>query len=695
LTRVADQVTDDQQLLLSNGLMAMIRDKSPKDLTCFRKLVARCCDIAIKDPETSYGPLAFAVHNDEVELARCLLEVGADANRVEDNGKTALHIAVEVRSTELLSLLLKYGAKPDVVNTVDGGSPLRLACAKGQLEAARMLLDASADPNFDENLLPLHSAAGFDRTTVVELLLDRGADIEKSSPDGLTPFLHCVSFGHLETTILLHKRGANTRASTPRGIIALPLACVKGYPAIVKFLLSIGHDASDPGSADGSRPLHLAAEVGHWEIMEILIEAGASLDDKTLNASAQTPLVSAVFGGRADIVRRILEIPGQTANRTHGSIDARPLHVAAFAGHVDVIKELLAGGAEIDAMTTNGMTAMQIAVAKQHLEAADALRASGASLEDVELDDNLLRGCNAQKKYNLLEAIIKHPSTEIPGHVFGGLTWLYVAIYVLPISTLRALLDRGLDPNVAPIIGPGRRQYPLQFAAELNQPEHVQVLLDYGADQSLEDHLGRTAVDLVQQGDDAFSMLSSAFRTSKERLVANVKAFVKGLCDEVLDALGNGSSKTDEAVRDRLESIAVTLLCVAEFHDSARIALEQCISWKETEEGGRVIVHTLDCNVCRALKGIEGVMYVCRESDGLVLCAECFGRYKGLDAGKGDEEGAGKVCRHRAERFFRVPEEEEWEEMDEKGFVCWIGGENEGERMGVSLEEWLVSLASI
>jgi ankyrin repeat protein len=64
----------------------------------------------------SYTPLHYAVKSDQIEIAAMLLDAGAsvDARDEEMNGNTALALAAESGSPEIVKLLLKQGADPTV-----------------------------------------------------------------------------------------------------------------------------------------------------------------------------------------------------------------------------------------------------------------------------------------------------------------------------------------------------------------------------------------------------------------------------------------------------------------------------------------------------------------------------------------------------------------------------------------------------
>lgn len=78
-------------------------------------LVAAGCDVNAFD-EMSYTPLHCAVEHNRAEAAVWLLDHGADINANEEAmiGETALCLAVQGQSPEIVEMLLKRGADPDI-----------------------------------------------------------------------------------------------------------------------------------------------------------------------------------------------------------------------------------------------------------------------------------------------------------------------------------------------------------------------------------------------------------------------------------------------------------------------------------------------------------------------------------------------------------------------------------------------------
>ena len=118
-----------------------------------------------------------AACNGHTEVAKLLLENGADPNQATSNGWTPLLRAALYGRTETVKLLLDAGAKINQADN-DGWTPLYEAALNGQPEVAKLLLDAGADPNQADSFggTPLHQASAHGHTEIAKLLLDAGAE---------------------------------------------------------------------------------------------------------------------------------------------------------------------------------------------------------------------------------------------------------------------------------------------------------------------------------------------------------------------------------------------------------------------------------------------------------------------------------------------------------------------------------------
>lgn len=173
-------------------------------------------------PEEHYAPkgraLYAAVYHGHYAIAKRLLERGAFPNPPVESSGDALWIARHFRpDAKIEQLLLAYGATPTPDGPAHDGlpdehnwlrvSPLHEAARKGDLAAARALLDAGADLSARDDHLqstPLAWAAKFGQLEMVTFLLGRGAPKRlPDDPDWATPLAWAERRGHPEIAKLL------------------------------------------------------------------------------------------------------------------------------------------------------------------------------------------------------------------------------------------------------------------------------------------------------------------------------------------------------------------------------------------------------------------------------------------------------------------------------------------------------------
>lgn len=164
--------------------------------------------------------------------------------------------------------------------------------------------------------------------------------------------------GRVQDVEALLRRGANVnyvRPSIP-GYVTLdprdtPLhaAAKNGQKAVVDVLIAAGADLNQRTvlehsgrSTEDSAPIHVASKNGYEDILEALLLAGADIDLE--NATGDTALHMAAAKGRKGALDILLR---GSAKVNHQSWSGRtPLHEAAINGHEDIVETLLAAGGD-------------------------------------------------------------------------------------------------------------------------------------------------------------------------------------------------------------------------------------------------------------------------------------------------------------------------------------------------------------
>jgi len=124
----------------------------------------------------------------------------------------------------------------------------------------------------------LHAATRKGYYKIVQILLDRGIDINSKNNSGYTA-LHEASFvGNVNIVKILLDKGIDTNCKDYNGWTALHLAARYDHMNIVEILLDGGTDINSKEFNDWTA-LHDAAFKGHMNVVEILLDRGIDIDD--------------------------------------------------------------------------------------------------------------------------------------------------------------------------------------------------------------------------------------------------------------------------------------------------------------------------------------------------------------------------------------------------------------------------------
>ena len=111
-----------------------------------KKMLADDPSLLDRRSADGFPPLGLAIFFGNRELARDLVERGADVNAHAANAQRVapIHAAAAVCDHEMLRLLLARGANPNATQQSDY-TPLHTAASRGDIEMAKMLLEHGAD----------------------------------------------------------------------------------------------------------------------------------------------------------------------------------------------------------------------------------------------------------------------------------------------------------------------------------------------------------------------------------------------------------------------------------------------------------------------------------------------------------------------------------------------------------------------
>ncbi|KER23057.1 hypothetical protein T265_08999 [Opisthorchis viverrini] len=241
---------------------------------------------------------------------------------------------------------------------------------------------------------PLHFAAGYNRLSVVELLLQYGADVHAKDKGGLVPLHNACSYGHTKVAELLIKHGANVNVTDLWRFTPLHEAAAKGKFEICRLLLQHGADPSRK-NRDGHMPIDLvkdtdsdvydllrgdiavleAAKRGNLAKLQKLITP-ANINCRDTQGRNSAPLHLAAGYNNVEVVEFLLESGADVNSKDKGGLI--PLHNASSYGHVDVAALLIRYGTSVNAVDKWGYTPLHEAAQKGRTQLCALLLAHGA-----------------------------------------------------------------------------------------------------------------------------------------------------------------------------------------------------------------------------------------------------------------------------------------------------------------------------
>lgn len=203
-----------------------------------------------KTTKDMISQLNSAIFAGAIDSATKMIAMGVDVNGQDMAGNTALFLACYGGDMELVQLLIKKGAKPDIKNKADS-TPLIAAAGNKKIfyDAVPLLVELGADLKtkaiegttvlWQLVMLPRRGADETEVLETIKFVLDKGADVNPERKGGRTPLMFAAKAGNLPIVKLLVKYGANIDVESEEGETAISLAEEEEHTDIVNYLKSM------------------------------------------------------------------------------------------------------------------------------------------------------------------------------------------------------------------------------------------------------------------------------------------------------------------------------------------------------------------------------------------------------------------------------------------------------------------------
>jgi ankyrin repeat protein len=282
---------------------------------CVKHLIAGGANLDIEDPDR-VTPLNMALLNLHFEVARELINAGADVDKWDLYGRSPVYMAADVNT-----LPMKGNGAMAVIPSED---------AISALDIAKLLLEKGANPNIQLKRRPPYR----------DVPQDRGGDTILAQ--GATPLLRAARAGDAPFVALLLAHGALVDLPSKEGVT--PLMAAAG----VEFGTRVtrGRNRTDEGV---------------MATLKLLVDAGADVNAHSVTDARRRAIDGAASAQDQYVVSTRTGIRGSQMPSPFASPHETALHGAAQHGSNDVITFLAEHGADLQAKDANGRTALDIA----------------------------------------------------------------------------------------------------------------------------------------------------------------------------------------------------------------------------------------------------------------------------------------------------------------------------------------------
>jgi ankyrin repeat protein len=247
-----------------------------------------------------------------------------------------------------------------------------------------------------------------------------------------------------------------------------------------------------------------------WRLLLVVIALGACVtipsacrrvtvasDQQTEGAKKLSPLMDAARKGDLFAVRKLLRA-GVDVNAmdTDGNT---ALKCAAESGNIAVVQALLGAGANVRAQSADGYTALHAAAVEREVRIVELLLAAGADV-NARTKNNvtpLMSSIGSPYSDPKVSLVLIRGGADVNAADPDGRTALWIATTDSTPEVMEELLKRHADPNVQPrTLGPSG-DTPLHMAAMNGLKTEVELLLRYGADPTIRNANGETPADVA------------------------------------------------------------------------------------------------------------------------------------------------------------------------------------------------------
>ena len=363
---------------------------------------------------------------------------------------------------------------------------------QGIIDSARFLIAFSVVPWVQSSGSKLHTAASHNRIDEINFLLDdpnASIRIDQTNVlDGTTALFNAVSLGHIEATTVLLQRGADANHKSQNGITPLMISASFGHVKVSELLLDHEADPNTIQTFAKTTALHFASEMGRAGVIELLCQRGANVHKR--KSTGGTALHTASDTNQTASVIVLLTVCKARPNVLLNG-DTTPLYLAAQRGFSTVVKALVEHGANVNFVMPRHL--------KGEIMASNEIDSEGEfySAKNTEIGNGAtaLHAAVENGHLKCTKMLLKLGAKQLTS--MQGSSPLLIALQYKHPKIARVLLKDTNERHVNHQT-PQDGAFPLFVAAGAGYVNVVKHLIRVGADVTLKTKQGATALDYAR-----------------------------------------------------------------------------------------------------------------------------------------------------------------------------------------------------
>lgn len=318
-----------------------------------------------------------------------------------------------------------------------------------------------------------------------KLKLDKDIGSDKQP---IIPLIAAFEKDNFDQAKKLIELGVNLNCVNQDGRTPLMLAAWKKQPELVKLLIESGAKVNEVVDNNGSTPLMFASQAGDIEMVELMLDAGSDVQAKAKNGS--TAFHFAIFkDNNLEVINKLIDAGFDINVKDNDGLTV--FQIAAFLGNLEIINKLIDAGCDIQEQTLLGMSALHIAANEGNIEVVNKLIEVGCDIH-AKTPEGIMPihlAISSEVINKLIDA-----GCDIDEKTQEGFTPFHLAVIKDNLEVLNNLIDAGCDIHAENLKGMSA----LHMAAKTGNLEIFNRLIELGVDISAKTQEGSSVLDIIK-----------------------------------------------------------------------------------------------------------------------------------------------------------------------------------------------------